>query len=246
MNQEYLRQYKKVRCIGRGKFGTAYLVLNNEDNQHYVAKKIQLGTFSSKEVDNALMEANLLKGLHNSHIVSYKNSFCANSELIIVMEYCESKVWREVDGDLATVIEKRKKSGAFFSESEVMNIFLQICIGLNYIHSSRILHRDLKPQNLFLTSGNRVKIGDFGISKVLQGTLESAITMIGTPYYISPEICKHHPYTLKSDIWSLGCILYELATLEVLSAAIVASIFRRQSSHPCNENSEGAAPAVTG
>jgi len=107
-----------------------------------------------------------------------------------------------------------------------MNLLVQICIGLNYIHSLQILHRDLKSLNIFLTKGNCVKIGDFGVSKTLQGT-ESANTMIGTPYYLSPEICAKERYTLKSDIWSLGCILYELAALDV-SIAIINSILSKQ------------------
>lgn len=96
-----------------------------------------------------------------------------------------------------------------------MQWFIQICLGLNYIHSKRILHRDLKSANIFLTSTNCIKIGDFGIAKVLQGTFEAALTVIGTPYYMSPELCHNKPYTLKSDIWSLGCLLYEMVALKV-------------------------------
>jgi len=120
-----------------------------------------------------------------------------------------------VDGDLATLIKKKKESGGRFSEEEIMQWFVQICMALNYIHARRIMHRDLKASNIFLTANNCVKIGDFGISKVLQGTLEAAMTVVGTPYYMSPEVCQNRPYTMKSDIWALGCILYELCTLEV-------------------------------
>lgn len=85
---------------------------------------------------------------------------------------------------------------------------------MKYIHNHKILHRDLKTSNLFLCSNGVVKIGDFGISRILHGTLESAETIVGTPYYMSPEVCQNKPYSFKSDIWSLGCILYELCTLE--------------------------------
>jgi len=85
---------------------------------------------------------------------------------------------------------------------------------LQYIHHKRILHRDIKTSNIFLTSNGTVKIGDFGISKVLENTLDQASTVVGTPYYMSPEVCENKPYTFKSDVWALGCVLYELCTLK--------------------------------
>eukprot|EP00753_Platysulcus_tardus_P006157 PLAT14004.2.p1 GENE.PLAT14004.2~~PLAT14004.2.p1 ORF type:complete len:852 (+),score=324.25 PLAT14004.2:327-2558(+) len=94
-----------------------------------------------------------------------------------------------------------------------MRWFTQLACALNYIHSRRILHRDLKTQNIFLTSSGVIKLGDFGISKVLSSTASMASTMIGTPYYMSPELCEDAPYNNKSDMWALGCVLYELTTL---------------------------------
>ena len=101
------------------------------------------------------------------------------------------------------------------TESEVLQIFVQISLGMKYVHDRKILHRDLKPQNIFLTSGGLCKIGDFGVSKVLKNTCELAHTQIGTPYYMSPEIMDGKRYNSKTDIWSMGCILYELMCLEV-------------------------------
>ncbi len=95
-----------------------------------------------------------------------------------------------------------------------MNWFLQICMALEYVHGRKILHRDLKSQNIFLTANNTIKLGDFGISKVLENTCDQALTVQGTPYYMSPEICQSKPYTYTSDVWALGCILYELCTLK--------------------------------
>ena len=94
-----------------------------------------------------------------------------------------------------------------------MDWFVQIALALKHVHERKILHRDLKTQNIFLTSKGEVKMGDFGISRVLQDTYDCAQTAIGTPYYLSPEICQERPYNQKSDIWSLGCILYEMLTL---------------------------------
>ena len=116
-------------------------------------------------------------------------------------------------GDLYTKIAQQKKQGKYFDEEVILGWFLQLCLALKHIHSQRILHRDLKTQNIFLTSKGEVKIGDFGIARVLQNTYDCAQTAIGTPYYLSPEICQEKPYNQKSDIWSLGCILYEMLTL---------------------------------
>uniref|UniRef100_A0A8C5EMQ8 non-specific serine/threonine protein kinase n=1 Tax=Gouania willdenowi TaxID=441366 RepID=A0A8C5EMQ8_GOUWI len=121
------------------------------------------------------------------------------------MEYCDG-------GDLLKKINIQK--GVPFNEDQIVKWFLQICLGLKHIHDQKILHRDIKSQNIFLTNGGMtVKLGDFGIAKLLNKTMELARTLVGTPNYISPEICKGRPYNNKTDIWSLGCILYELCTL---------------------------------
>ena len=88
-----------------------------------------------------------------------------------------------------------------------------MALAIKHIHDRKILHRDLKTQNIFMTQSGQIKIGDFGIARVLQHTYDCAQTAIGTPYYLSPEICQEKPYNQKSDIWSLGCILYEMVTL---------------------------------
>ena len=86
-------------------------------------------------------------------------------------------------------------------------------MALAYVHGRKVIHRDIKTQNVFLTSSNTVKVGDFGISKVLESTTQKAMTVVGTPYYMAPEACLSEPYTSKSDVWALGCIVYELCTL---------------------------------
>jgi len=113
------------------------------------------------------------------------------------------------------MIEKRKHANIPFTEDEIMRWFVQICLALKHIHSRRILHRDIKASNIFITATNCVKLGDFGISKVLEGTLEAAMSVVGTPYYMSPEVYNNKPYTLKSDVWAAGCLLYELCALHV-------------------------------
>ncbi len=115
---------------------------------------------------------------------------------------------------MAAAVEKRRSAGASLTEGEILHWFVQAALALKHIHGLHILHRDIKTSNVFLTGGNCVKLGDFGISKVLQSTLESALTVVGTPYYMSPEVYESKPYTLKSDVWALGCFLYELCTFE--------------------------------
>uniref|UniRef100_A0A3P9CYU0 non-specific serine/threonine protein kinase n=1 Tax=Maylandia zebra TaxID=106582 RepID=A0A3P9CYU0_9CICH len=122
------------------------------------------------------------------------------------MEYCDG-------GDLMKKINIQR--GVPFTEEQIVDWFVQICLGLKHIHDRKILHRDIKAQNIFLTNGGmKAKLGDFGIARMLNNTLELARTCVGTPYYLSPEICENRPYNNKTDIWSLGCVLYELCTLK--------------------------------
>ncbi|CAF4850074.1 unnamed protein product, partial [Rotaria sp. Silwood1] len=136
----------------------------------------------------------------------FYESFLENDYLCIVTEYCEG-------GDLDQRFKELKKKNLTLEEDQVVEWLIQILIAVQYMHKSRILHRDLKARNIFLKS-NKVKIGDFGISRVLVGTMENATTFTGTPYYMSPEVMKHDGYESKSDIWSVGCLLYEMCTYQ--------------------------------
>ncbi len=104
--------------------------------------------------------------------------------------------------------------GHHFPEAQILDWLTQVALALRHCHERRILHRDLKAQNVFLTSKNVVKLGDFGIARVLAGTMDKAKTIVGTPYYLSPEIIQNRPYGLESDIWSLGVMLYEMCALK--------------------------------
>jgi serine/threonine protein kinase len=121
------------------------------------------------------------------------------------MEYCEK-------GDLFQKISHFKKNDMTFDEKDIWNIFVQILLGLKALHDRKIFHRDLKSANIFLCKNGAVKIGDMNVSKVAKKGL--LYTQTGTPYYASPEVWKDKPYDHKSDIWSLGCIVYEMCTLK--------------------------------
>merc|ERR1711924_556560 len=110
-------------------------------------------------------------------------------------------------GDLSTAIASRRAAGRRHHEREAMAIFVQLAMALHYIHERRILHRDLKSQNIFLTQAAVVKLGDFGIAKVLEAADSMAETRIGTPYYLPPEMCTNKPYDFRADIWCLGVVL---------------------------------------
>jgi len=128
----------------------------------------------------------------------------AETYLCVVMSYCDG-------GDLSHFVKNQR--GKKLREKHVLDLFVQIALALHFIHNRNILHRDLKAQNIFVKDG-QLKLGDFGISKVLTGSVAFCETMIGTPYYMSPEVFKGKRYDFKSDIWSLGCVLYELITFK--------------------------------
>uniref|UniRef100_UPI00358EFBDD serine/threonine-protein kinase Nek1-like n=1 Tax=Myxine glutinosa TaxID=7769 RepID=UPI00358EFBDD len=195
--------FERLRTVGSGSFGRALLVRKRRDGQLYVIKQIDLSQVCGRVRSEALSEARVLSTLRHPHVVSYHGSFQENETLCIVMDYCEG-------GDLFQRINTQK--GIPFSEEQVVHWLAQLCLALKYIHERKILHRDIKSQNIFLNKG-MVKLGDFGIARVLNSTTELARTCIGTPYYFSPEICENKPYNHKSDMWALGCVIYELCTL---------------------------------
>ncbi|NWH75565.1 NEK3 kinase, partial [Piaya cayana] len=198
-----MEEYKVLKVIGEGSFGRALLVYNRISDQHYAMKEIRLPV-SSPAVENSRKEAVLLAKMKHPNIVAYKESFEANGHLYIVMEYCD-------DGDLMQKIKQQR--GKLFPEDTILHWFVQMCLGVKHIHDKRVLHRDIKSKNVFLTQNGKVKLGDFGSARLFAHPALYACTYMGTPYYVPPEIWENTPYNNKSDIWSLGCILYELCTL---------------------------------
>ena len=200
-----IKDYIIKEILGTGAFGTVYKVQKKSNNKIYVIKTIPLTGLTQNQIQKAKLESKILSKLQSQYIVRYYDSFEENNFLNIVMEYCDG-------GDLNEFITKNKQTKILLKENIIWNIFLKILIGLYELHKNKILHRDLKPLNIFIIKNDfDIKIGDFGAAKLLDKN-NLAQTIIGTPYYLSPEICEELPYNDKSDIWALGCILYELCT----------------------------------
>ena len=201
-----IKDYIIKQTLGKGTYGIVYKVQKLNTNSIYVIKQIPLSGLSEKERNEVEQEAKILHSINSNYVVKYYDSFKENDNLNIVMEYCDG-------GDLNDFLIEKKKLGQPLEEPFIWKIFIKITIGLADIHKLKILHRDLKTLNIFLKQNFDIKIGDLGVAKVLSKN-NFARTVIGTPYYLSPEICEEKPYNDKSDVWALGCILYELCTFK--------------------------------
>lgn len=185
-------------------------VIRRCDGKAFVWKEIDYGGMTEKEKQLLVQEVNLLRELKHRHIVRYYDRIIdrCESKLYIIMEYCEG-------GDLATLINSRKASGPALEEAFVWKVLHQLLQALEECHKKRVgvhkvVHRDLKPANVFLTSDNDIKLGDFGMARILHHNFSLAKTFVGTPYYMSPEQFNEEAYNEKTDLWSLGCLAYEL------------------------------------
>ncbi len=201
--------YKVIRLLGEGSFGKAFLCENQSTNLICVIKQIIVEGMNQKEKDDVFNEATILGKLDHQNIIKLFEVFDSKipkHTLNIVTEYADG-------GDLSEKIKSQNNKP--FTESEILDYFTQICLALKHIHEKKIIHRDLKSGNIFLMKSGLVKLGDFGIAKGFKNTMDKAQTMVGTPYYLSPEILENKPYDAKSDIWSLGVLLYEMMTFKM-------------------------------
>lgn len=204
-----LNDFKQIALLGEGAYSSVYKVTRLADREIYALKKVKLPSLSEKERQNALNEVRLLASVTHSSIIAYKEAFFDEKSrcLCIVTEYADS-------GDLYQQILRCQKDHTQIRENDVWRWFFGMCAGLKVLHDMNILHRDLKCANVFLNSapeGLVAKLGDFNVSKVAKRGL--CVTQTGTPYYASPEVWRDLPYDAKSDMWSLGCVLYEMVAL---------------------------------
>jgi len=198
--------FEILEKLGDGAYSVVYKVRRKEDSKIYALKKVNLSNLSQKEKENSLNEVRILASVKSTFVIAYKEAFIDESDqsLCIVMEYADK-------GDLYQKITQFKKMGCLIDEVDIWRIFIQMTKGLKALHDLKILHRDLKSANIFLFSDGSAKIGDLNVSKVAYKGL--GYTQTGTPYYASPEVWRDEPYDMKSDIWSLGCVTYEMLAL---------------------------------
>ncbi|TSK58183.1 Serine/threonine-protein kinase Nek2 [Bagarius yarrelli] len=229
--------YEVLSTIGSGSYGKCQKIRRKSDGKILVWKELDYGTMAEVEKQMLVSEVNLLRELKHPNIVRYYDRIIdrTNTTLYIVMEFCEG-------GDLATLITKCMKERGYLEEDFILRVMAQLSLALKECHGrkndggSTVLHRDLKPANIFLDAKQNVKLGDFGLARILRHETSFAKTFVGTPYYMSPEQMNHMSYNEKSDIWSLGCLLYELCALsppftaynqEELAEKITEGKFRR-------------------
>eukprot|EP00923_Selenidium_pygospionis_P051972 GHVN01089987.1.p1 GENE.GHVN01089987.1~~GHVN01089987.1.p1 ORF type:complete len:1184 (-),score=207.18 GHVN01089987.1:1616-5167(-) len=183
--------------------------MKSDPKRVLVWKQLNYRKMPEKEKRQLQQEVRLLQELDHPNVVKYagKINDTRMSLLYLIMEFCDG-------GDLGDYLSRTVKKGHYLPEDDILRLFSQLVSALRYCHdrpNGRVLHRDLKPQNIFLADDNvNVKLGDFGLAKLMHPTQLLAETHVGTPYYMSPEVLGKSHYDEKSDIWSLGCLLYEM------------------------------------
>lgn len=209
---DLLNRYEVKKLIGSGEFCDVFKAIdqwsiNNQSSTIVALKRLKLRQMMDpKNRFDCLREIRLLRKLDHPNIIRHIESFFANNELFIVLEYADA-------GDLSKMLDYFRRKGIMLNHKNVWNFFTQICTGLSYMHSKRVMHRDLKPANVLINRDGTVKLGDLGLSAILSATSDNARSLVGTPYYMAPERLKEMEYNFTADIWSLGCLLYELVTL---------------------------------
>lgn len=201
-----LKDFVIGKELGKGAFGTVCIATSKTDGQIYAMKRVKLSALNIKERENALNEVRILASLSHPNIIRFEETFFDEDSktLNIVMEFADA-------GDIESKLKTQIKMRQGFPEQIVWNYLIQTLKGLKYLHDNKIMHRDLKCANIFLNKEGVLKLGDLNVSKIVK--MGMAVTQTGTPYYASPEIWSDKPYDYKSDLWSVGCIIYELCAL---------------------------------
>ena len=196
--EEILSKYDIIQEMGRGAFSTVYKIKSKSDNSIYCLKKINI-----KKTPDRKNEINILSKLNHPNLVKYITSYEDEEGIYIIMEFC-------IYGDLYSLLHMVKKKKVYVNEVIIWEIAYQCLLGLEYLHSQQIIHRDIKLLNIFMSSNKIVKIGDMGMSKILTKK-EMKLSRVGTPLFLAPELIMKEKYDFKADIWSLGCSIYHLA-----------------------------------
>lgn len=206
-------KYEVLETVGQGAFAKVVLVRDKKDHtQHYIAKVINTAALPEKQREFALNEAKLLAQLSHPHIIKYEECYSDSVTFHILMEYARhGDLWNRISQQRAKT--KVGQPLEYFAVPQLLRWFVQMASALFYLHSHRVLHRDLKSKNILMADDDNLKIGDFGFSRVLEQN-DSTDTVCGTPHYMAPEILANKNYDTKCDVWALGCILYDCAMLQ--------------------------------
>ena len=203
-----MNQYNNIKLLGKGSYGTVYKVQKKDNKKIYALKELDTSKLKTKyDIKSLINELKILCYHDSDYLLKCKDIFYEKKKINIITDYAKYI-------DLSNLIEKNKNRKTKLNEKIIWLIFIKCCYGLEYLHNYNIIHRDLKTANILLSDNGSVWLADFGVSKILENKI-SSFTMIGTPYYVSPEMFSDKNYDKKIDIWALGCILYELATLNV-------------------------------
>uniref|UniRef100_A0A914QI99 non-specific serine/threonine protein kinase n=1 Tax=Panagrolaimus davidi TaxID=227884 RepID=A0A914QI99_9BILA len=216
---EKLFQWKiSTKELGRGAFSTVFVATHKQQHRNVAMKTVPLEKLEEEYIRLSMNEVSLLKEIKSPYVIELIDAFIAKNILHVALEL--------IDGnDLDVRINIMRDRGTIFSERVIWYKFHQICAGLKHLHDKRIIHRDLKPANIFMTSKYQVKIGDLGLSHQFSGKSTMVNTVVGTFYYLSPERSKCEYYGFPADIWSLGCILYELCTFRSPFSGEIRNLF---------------------
>lgn len=200
-------KFQEKKAIGKGTFATVWQLLEKATGRIVVGKFMDTSKMTEKNRNFALAEANNAAKCAHPNIIEFVEAHEKNGRLLLVFEFADA-------GDLFAQVTARSPS-RFFREAEILLIMSQLCLALNHLHNKKMMHRDLKTPNIFLTTCGLIKLGDFGFSRQYDSTLSADVgtTFCGTPYYLAPELWNQSSYSKKADVWSVGVILYELMAL---------------------------------
>ena len=199
-----MSDFEVVSFLGKGTTGSVYKVRRRADGALLVVKAIMLTGYSEVQRREIINEVTVMSRASHPNVIAYEGSFVERDTLHIVMELAGG-------GDLAHLI--KAQAGVPLGEEQIWSVVVQVSEGLQHLHERRILHRDIKAMNIFTDARGAVKIGDLGLARLLPAHSSHARTGVGTPLYFSPEMCEERPYNEKSDVWALGCLVYELCSL---------------------------------
>lgn len=200
-------KYQEIKPIGSGSFSVVWQMKDTATGQIVVGKFMDPSKMTEKNRNFALNEAHNASKITHPNVIQFIERIDRGDKLLLVFEYADA-------GDLYAQVNARAPH-RHFKEAEIMLIFTQLCLALNQLHRRKMLHRDIKTPNVFLTTTGLIKLGDFGFSREYDSTVSGDVgsTFCGTPYYLAPELWNQAPYSKKADMWSLGIVLYELMAL---------------------------------